>query len=592
MKKLFKRLLPMLLALAMLLSLTACGGSGTTANTGTASTSGGAAAADEGPLPYGDEGRDEVTLTVFSQLANFSGNQGGWSSVLLKDMFNINLIIIPDVNGAFSTRMESGDLGDIIAFGSNGADYRSAVDKGLLFDWEDEDLLEIYGENILDTMPAALEANRELNSDDCIHGIGHDVAYSATDHGDFSITWDVRWDLYKELGYPEVATLDDMVELFKDMQEICPADSIGNPTYAISAFPDWDGAVVMLVKSLASAYYGYKELGMGLYDPTDGSLHDPLEEDGPYLSALKFFNDLYQNGLLDPDSMTQTYDQMIAKVQRGGTFFSVFNFMGSMSFNTPEHMADGQFMAPLQPSQAVNEMDALSPYGGERIWAIGAKSDNPERAMELINWMTTPDGVMTNFYGIRGLMWDYDENGGTYFTELGQACQDDPSYDLTGVEWTSPYTGKTYTLSGTFNDGMIQINNTTFARAASNPDSDGETFNYTTWASQQTEASSAIEQDWRDVTGFTRFEDYLEAQPYTLAPAANYAEGARDGELDVKWSQVTSVLKTGSWNAIYAKTDAEFDEIVSQMREDAMAYGYDECLAWNLNEAAARFALQ
>lgn len=534
-----------------------------------------------------------ITIDVYTQLANYSGIQGGWISTVLADKFGVQINIVPDGGGVYETRVESGNLGDIVIWGSDGEQYQNAVNLGLLYDWEEDNLVQEYGPYIWENMQAALENNRKISGDGTkIYGFGHGVASDMSAHEAFFYNWDIRWDLYKELGYPEVATLDDMVELFKDMQEICPADSIGNPTYAISAFPDWDGAVVMLVKSLASAYYGYKELGMGLYDPTDGSLHDPLEEDGPYLSALKFFNDLYQNGLLDPDSMTQTYDQMIAKVQRGGTFFSVFNFMGSMSFNTPEHMADGQFMAPLQPSQAVNEMDALSPYGGERIWAIGAKSDNPERAMELINWMTTPDGVMTNFYGIRGLMWDYDENGGTYFTELGQACQDDPSYDLTGVEWTSPYTGKTYTLSGTFNDGMIQINNTTFARAASNPDSDGETFNYTTWASQQTEASSAIEQDWRDVTGFTRFEDYLEAQPYTLAPAANYAEGARDGELDVKWSQVTSVLKTGSWNAIYAKTDAEFDEIVSQMREDAMAYGYDECLAWNLNEAAARFALQ
>ncbi len=34
-----------------------------------------------------------ITLTVYSQLANYSGIQTGWGAVLLKDKFNVELNI-------------------------------------------------------------------------------------------------------------------------------------------------------------------------------------------------------------------------------------------------------------------------------------------------------------------------------------------------------------------------------------------------------------------------------------------------------------------------------------------------------------------
>ena len=136
-------------------------------------------------------------------------------------------------------------------------------------------------------------------------------------------TWDLRWDLYKELGYPEIKTLDDMVDVLGQMKEICPTDDNGKTTYGVSLFNDWDGNLVMFVKSTATAYYGYDEFGFGLYDPEEQVFHPALEENGPYLTCLKFYNNLYQKGLLDPDSQTQGYDGMQEDYQNGGAFLSV-----------------------------------------------------------------------------------------------------------------------------------------------------------------------------------------------------------------------------------------------------------------------------
>ncbi|MGM9607036.1 MAG: hypothetical protein ACI3XJ_05970 [Oscillospiraceae bacterium] len=584
MKKTSKRILSLLLAAMMVLSLFAGCGSKT--------SSGSSAKADDGydPLIDNDE---TINLTVFSQLANWSGAQTGWGAVLLKDMFNIELTIIPDSDGTYETRMESGNLGDIVVWGSNGDEYKAAVDQGMLFDWEEEDLVATYGKDILSYFPDALEANRELNADGKIYGYGYNVASESGQHDLFTYDWGIRWDAYAAAGYPEVKDLDDFVVALKAMKEAVPTGDDGKTTYAASLWPDWDGNMVMYVKALAEGYYGYKELGIGLYDSATGDFYDCLEENGPYLNALKFFNNLYQAGLLDPDSMTQTYDTMIAKVRSGNILFSIFDYAGSIAFNSEQHVAENKYMAPLVPKDASVIVEGLTTAGKDRIWSIGNNTVYPEKCMQLINWLSTPDGAMTIWYGIKGLMWDYDENGNTYFTELGKKCYEDNSTDLTGVEWTSPYTGKTYTLDGTFNDGMLQINNTTWASGAENPDSvEGECFHQSTWASRMGDAKNDTEADWREKTGCVGTQEYLDSCSYTMIPAVNFAEATKSPELDLKWQQVIKAIKEGSWNAMYAKTDAEFQQIVDNMRSACNGYGYDECVQWCREQAAARFALQ
>lgn len=204
------------------------------------------------------------------------------------------------------------------------------------------------------------------------------------------------------------------------MHEICPKDDNGNPTYAVSLWSDWDDGMVMYVKSTVTAYYGYDEMGIGLYDPQTGKFHDALEDNGPYLQMLKFYNDLYRAGLVDPDSMTQTYDQMSAKVKSGGVLFSIFNYSGSLGFNTDAHLKAGKYMYCMKPDEAKPIVYGMNTQGGDRVTTIGAKTEYPDLCMEIINYFATPEGRMVYQYGPKGETWNYDKDGNTYFTELGK----------------------------------------------------------------------------------------------------------------------------------------------------------------------------
>ena len=541
-----------------------------------------------------DRDAEPITLNVYSQLANYQGvaPDTTWGATVLLDKFNVRLNIIPDSDGTFETRMASGNLGDIIVWGANGADYKRAVEKGMLLDWEEDDLAEDYAPYLWKYYSAALEANRDVSGDGKIHGFGHSVAFTRGSHASFFYTWDIRWDLYKQLGYPEVKNLDDLFDVLKAMKEICPTDEKGNQTYATSIWPDWDGNMVMYVKSLGTAYYGYDELGFGYYNPNNGQFVSCLEEGGPYLTCLKFFNRLYQNGLLDPNSMTQTYDVMAEKVKNGGTFWGIFNYSTSSVFNTTDHLADGKMMYSLVPKEASPIVYGLGTNGGNRVWTVGNFSEYPELCLEIIDWLATPEGSMYMWYGPQGVTWDYDENGAAYFTELGLKTNSDSSYSMDGVQWTSPWTGKTYTFTGTYNDGNVQINNTTLAMDMINPDGNGlETFNKLSWASVIVSDSNPIEEDWRAYTGFASADQYMNAGNYTVMPEVNYSESARDGSLKLAWDQVAKTIVECSWKAIYAKSDAEFDAAVREMTARVRQYGWDKCVAWCEQECLAKWTL-
>ena len=535
---------------------------------------------------------EELAITVFSQTANWSGDQTGWGATLLKDYFNLTATIVPDSDGAYQTRMENGNLGDLVIWGANGSDYQAAVEQGKLYDWEEEDALDDEGADLKNYFQTALDANKELNSDGKLHGIGNNVTNVKGEHDLFIYNWGLRWDLYEQLGHPEVKNLDDLGDVLKKMKEACPTGDDGKPSYALSIWPDWDSTMVMYVKSLASAYHGYDELGIGLYDSSTGEFLDALADDGPYMEALKFVNKLYRDGLVDPDSMTQTYDEMITKVRNGNVLFSIFDYAGSTAYNNEGHIADGKIMLPLVPSDASVIVQGLSTSGQGRIWSIGDLCDEPERVMQLINWLYTPEGALTNLYGLKGLMWDYDEDGNTKFTDLGKKCFDDPTTDLTGTEWTSPKTGTKYTLSGSYSDGTLQINNTTWANGAKNPDAKDDCFYQGTWASNIVDPQNDAEKDWRDATGAESQWEYLNSVNYTIIPPANFAEGTRDSELELTWQQVIKTIKEGSWKAIYASDDAEFDSLVKDMQNTCNGYGYEDCVKWCQDEASRRFNLQ
>ncbi|MCL2084330.1 MAG: extracellular solute-binding protein [Oscillospiraceae bacterium] len=533
--------------------------------------------------PGGIIPKETVELVVYSQLANYAGAQIGWGAELLKENFNVKFTVINEMDGTFATRMAAGNLGDIVIFGTDGSQYLDAVNAGMLYDWDEDDLLKDFGPYIYENMPFALEKNRNLSGG--LYGFGHNVAGSAEDHEAFFYYPYLRWDLYNRLGRPDINTLEDFIPILEQMAALEPVSDVGTKTYGVSFFPDWDGDMVMMVKS-TGALYGYDEFGFGLYDTKTQTFEDCLKEGGMYLRALKFYNTLYQKGLVDPDSMTQTFNDMIEKYKNGVAFFNIFSWMAD-PYNTPTHMEMGKAMQCVAAKDQRNIAYGLNVFGQNRVISIGAKTNYPELCMMIVDWLCTPDGLLSNFYGPKGATWDYDDDGNTYLTDLGVLSQRDKK--TTQI----PYGDS----NDVYENGEFQFNYSAWIRDAVNPDSaSGQTFNWEFWASTQEidpTFNLPVRQSWRDWSGGVTADDYLELNGHlSVAIGSSFSMGTRDTELDTTWEQVKLSIRDGSWKAIYAASDAEFDAIVAKMTSDARAYGYDKCTEWTQNEALRRKAAE
>ncbi|MBP5362649.1 MAG: extracellular solute-binding protein [Ruminococcus sp.] len=570
-----------LLCLIMMLSAASCGSNQneatgeTTTKTGTQNTTEKETDDLDDIIP-----KETVTLEVYSQLANYSGEQIGWFADVLKEKFNVKLNIINNAEGTFATRMEAGNLGDIVVFGNDSDDYVQAAKAGLLFDWEDEDLLDEYGSYIKEHMGVALDKNRGITGK--LYGFGFDVSESADQHAAYFYYPDVRFDLYEEIGSPKISTLEDYIPMFEAMQKACPTSDSGGKTYAVSMFPDWDGNMVMYVKATA-ALYGYDEFGFGLYNMDKQEYEDALKKDGMYLRCLKFYNQLYQKGLVDPDSMTQTFNEAAEAYKDGAAFFNLFHWMGGDLYNTDAHVSEGKAMYALTPDDAKNYVDGLNVFGGNRVWTIGSKTAEPELCMAIINWLCTPEGYMTMKYGPKGATWDLNDSGKAYFTELGKsAITDGSSTDMSAAGY-----------SGFYTDGMCQINNTTWAPDAINPET-GESYNYLMWQSyNESLVPSDILSKWRKWAGANNADEYLEKNGHiSIKLGTSFSESTKDADLTTVWAQVADCIKTGSWNAVYANSDEEFNKIVDDMISKANEYGYEKCVEFQQKEAERRKALE
>jgi putative aldouronate transport system substrate-binding protein len=531
--------------------------------------------------------RKELTVTVFSTLANYAGEQPGWFAKLVKDKFNIKLnIIASNLAGGqqkIATMMASGDLGDLVVFGTNGKDYQDAIKAGLLLDWTQNGLLDQYGKGMLANAPDAIEANKkQFGGGTAVYGIGFDVGTGAGPSEGATMTYgpNLRWDLYQQLGSPEIKTLNDYLPVLKQMQELEPKSESGRPTYGISLWSDWDGNYMTLAKVVAQ-FYGYNEgdglnpAGLILTHQNKDEWQGVLDEDGHYLEGLKFYYDANQMGLLDPDSLTQKFGDVSSKFQDGQIFFSHFPWVDNV-YNTPERTAAGKGLALVPFSEEKITSYGQSPYGGNRIWSIGSKTKEPARVLEFIDWLFTPEGVMESNYGPKGLAWDIDENGKPYVTDYGWKA-----LPANAEPVPAEYGG------GTFKDGINQINNTTLKLTNINPET-GEPYDYNIWNSTLNHDPDPVTKSWREAMGVMTAKEYFVKHdmievsvPFftTETPATPSAQ------IQQKTTGIGKIIKEYSWKMIYAKNESEYNQLRGEMISKAKGLGYDEVVQYEVDLA-------
>ena len=540
-----KRLLSVLLTLAMLLSLASVG------------------AMAEAP--------ELLTIDVYDDAANFNGLQTGWFAKVIKDKFNIELNIIASQvvgNTVYATRSEAGNLGDIIVVDK--AKFPEIVEAGLAKDISDK-LPEC--ENIMKFKTQIDVYNKGLTGED---GKYYGIPTEMTDTSPVSLTDDViystpkvRWDLYKAAGSPKLANLDDFLALLQKIHEIHPTNEDGDPAYPFTLWADWDGNDNMIgianVVQLTT-WYGEKLKGSAMLKP-DNTFSKLYERENAYYTITKMLNKANQMGLVDPDSGTQPWDTVASKLSSGRADVMWYSWQDGF-WNSVDRLNAGTGFIFIPIEDQLYYADADRYYGSDRMFGIGAgvEGEKYDRIMAFLDWYASPEGVTFQHDGIEGLNYTVNEEG-KFVPYKDNALMDNlPVPDEFG--------------GGGYNDGNNAINQWIVSSLCVNPNT-GERYAQKYWQSYKDMTMTEMKKEWTEMFGAEDDVSWMKANGKLLAsPSVDFAPAADDNTISALRSDVNNSLCEYTWNLIMkCETDEAFEAMWDEMIAQLDGFGYQDLYA-------------
>lgn len=574
-----KKLISLLCAGAMTASLLAgCGSSSESADSSAASGSekGTETTAEADSTDSTASDGDTMTIEIFDVAANYQGVQTGWFAKVVKDRFNIELnIIAPQVAGdaIYQTRSSSGNLGDILILESG--QFKECIDAGLIKDisadiWNYSNLAD-YKDQI-DVLNNGLEGN----DNGATYGIPTEMlSTSPTSYSQDTIYSSplLRWDLYKELGTPDIADLDGLLDVLEQMMEKHPTNDAGDACYAMSLWPDWDGGDGMLgianVVQLTT-WYGEKIKGSAILKP-DGTFIPLTDKNGTYYKILKFLYEANQRGLVDPDSATQDWNSACAKMSAGQVYLMWYSWQTGF-WNSTERLKDGKgfIFTPVADQEYYADADVY--YGSGRVWAVGSQVDDEKYAkiMEFLDWYASPEGLMFQHAGIEGFNYEVGEDG--KFTQINSnALMDNLNVP---EEWGG----------GGYSDGNNAINQWIVNANSINPLT-GETYVVTYWSSYKEETLTDMKREWRERFDAEEPADYMKKNnKLVISPNVSVSLPVDTTDIAVIRNQCNETICDYSWRMIYASDDANFDALWDEMSKTLDGYGFQDLVKFDTDK--------
>jgi multiple sugar transport system substrate-binding protein/putative aldouronate transport system substrate-binding protein len=521
----------------------------------------------------GDSYDEAMTIEVYDVAANYQGMQTGWFQKVVKDRFNLDLnIISPQVAGdaIYQTRTSTGNLGDIVLLENE--DFMECVQTGLVKDISKEiadckNLMD-YKDQI-DTLNKSFPGNED--------GKTYGIPCQMTNTSPTSYSQDViysspllRWDLYSELGCPEIADLDGLLDVLEDMKEAHPTNKDGDPAYPFSLWPDWDGGDKMMgianVVQLTT-WYGEKIKESIILKP-DGTFIPVTDKAGSYYKILQFLNKAQQRGLVDPDSGTQDWNAACAKMSAGQVYLMWYSWQVGF-WNTQDRLKDGTAFIYIPVNDQKYYADSDTYFGSGRVFGVGSqvKGDKYKRIMDFLDWYASPEGLTFQHNGIEDFNYEVGDDG-KFIAKNDNALMDNLPVP---EEWGG----------GGYKDGNNAINQWIVDAISTNPNTD-EPYSMTYWKSYKEATMTQMKKDWQAKFGAEEPVDYMKKNNILLvSPNVSVSLTPDTNDISVVRNQCNENLCDYSWRMIFAKSQTEFDSMWDEMVEKMDGLGYQDLVKFD-----------
>lgn len=552
-----KKLVALLLSLALVLSLGACGGNGgsstsseaspssTTEESGAAAESGDESQAEtaetgEFQLPIVDE---PTTLSYFvADDSNAAIMTTDWNdNEFYQEMerrtgvhLEFEMVSSADYQTNFNLMIASGNLADMIYVGASyyaeGVD--AAIDDGYFLDLTD--LVDEYMPNYEKIRTSDIQYELLSTTDSGRLGAVYELRQSK--QGPWLGLW-IRQDWLDDLGLDTPVTFDDYHEV-------------------LTAFKNEKGATAPLILNFSGSDGEFGTMSGGLNVLNSWQLDETGKVNfGPYMDAWKEYvtimHQWYTEGLIDPDFMaTDERTADMAKVVTGASgVFAALYTMPSVYEAASED--PNMNLAPVNPP-VMNEGDEghirLRDSYTSGNTAISADSENWEVALRWLDYLYTDEGALLANYGVEGDTFEFDENGKPVFTDKILNNENGWTMTQTVASYLCPSAG-----IANWSDWTREL--------AGVPEKDQAC--YDVW--------SEFSDDWRLPSSVTLTQDesteraalYADISTIVKEQTAQFISGALD--IESNWDAYISALEASGMERAIEITQAAYDRYLARV---------------------------
>ncbi|MFB5268494.1 ABC transporter substrate-binding protein [Paenibacillus enshidis] len=292
----------------------------------------------------------------------------------------------------------SGDYPDLV---SAKAEVAKLVDAGAMLDLTD--LINEHAPNLKKLYGPYMDRLKYSLEDPSIYVI---PSYAGVDQTYFDATggFEIQHRVLKELGYPEVRTLEDFENVLRAYKEKHPTID-GQPTIPLTLDAD-DWRIMITVTNPAFQATGAPDDGEYYIDPQthEAKLHYKRPEEKEY---FRWLNKMYNEGLLDKESFVQKSDQYKSKIASGrvlGLIDQEWGYQDAENALKTAGKADATYAHfPVTLSEEYKDR-TFQNAGFTSGYGVGITTSckDPVRAIKFLDFLASEEGQVLLNWGIEG----------------------------------------------------------------------------------------------------------------------------------------------------------------------------------------------